>query len=223
MSTAVVAVGAHPDDIELGAGATLARHAAAGDEVTMLVLTRGELGPGGVTTRVREAERAAARLGARLVWGPFVDGTVTPGRAVVKVIEDVLDQTGAELLYTHFPDDTHQDHRVAAQGSLGAGRDLLHVLFYESPTTRNFTPGIFVDASATIDVKLAALSAHVSQVRHTARVELDAVRALARVRGFAARVPYAEAFVAERVLWCPGAVRHATGQAAELPDGLTRY
>ena len=66
----VLAIGAHPDDIELGCAGALLRHVAAGDEVTMLVMTPGEMGPQGLTSRVREQEAAAAVIGATLDLGP---------------------------------------------------------------------------------------------------------------------------------------------------------
>jgi len=69
----VVAIGAHPDDIEIGCGATLALHAHQGDSITMLVMTSGERGSCERRTRVAEQERASAILAARLVWGGFDD------------------------------------------------------------------------------------------------------------------------------------------------------
>ncbi|MBM3694268.1 MAG: hypothetical protein FJW77_13460 [Actinobacteria bacterium] len=86
----VLAVGAHPDDIELGCGATLAVHRARGDEITLLVLTTGELGAGPGVARVDEQEAAASRLGATLVRGGQADGHVNEGRPTVEVIESVL-------------------------------------------------------------------------------------------------------------------------------------
>src|ERR1700722_10624360 len=66
----VLAIGAHPDDIELGCGGTIARHVSVGDQVAMLVVTRGEVGPGEVLQRVDEQQRAAAVLGVgTLLWG----------------------------------------------------------------------------------------------------------------------------------------------------------
>src|SRR3984957_15193988 len=66
----VLAIGAHPDDIELGCGGTIARHVAAGDRVAMLVVTHGEVGPGNVEQRVTEQERATEVLGVNtLLWG----------------------------------------------------------------------------------------------------------------------------------------------------------
>ena len=82
----VLAVGAHPDDIELGCGATLLAHSAAGDAVTMLVMTGGENGPGDdatITGRRLEQEQAARTLGARLLWGGQVDCTVTPDAVIL--------------------------------------------------------------------------------------------------------------------------------------------
>lgn len=65
----VLAVGAHPDDIELGCGGALAKHVAAGDHVTMLVVTRGEEGPGKSSQRVAEQQAAADALGIdKLIW-----------------------------------------------------------------------------------------------------------------------------------------------------------
>src|ERR671929_1785591 len=109
----VLAIGAHPDDIELGCGATLLAHAAAGDSVTMLVMTGGENGPGTraqVTGRWAEQRTAAATLGATLRWGGLRDCTLTPDTTTVRLVEDTLTQTRADLVYVHAPDDSHQDH-----------------------------------------------------------------------------------------------------------------
>ena len=70
----VLAVGAHPDDIELGCGGALLAHRARGDEITLLVMTTGEEGPQDARSRIREQEDAAALLGATLLWGGFPDG-----------------------------------------------------------------------------------------------------------------------------------------------------
>ena len=83
----VLAIGAHPDDIELGCGGALLAHVAAGDRVTMLVVTGGENGPGDdtqVTGRRAEQERAAAAIGARLVWGGLVDCQVVADSAAIR-------------------------------------------------------------------------------------------------------------------------------------------
>ena len=91
----VLAVGAHPDDIELGCGGALAKHVAAGDRVTMLVVTRGEEGPGDSQERVREQLRAVEVLGVHeLLWGQgFGDCRVSLQEfELVHLIEDAIDR-----------------------------------------------------------------------------------------------------------------------------------
>jgi LmbE family N-acetylglucosaminyl deacetylase len=195
----VLAIGAHPDDIELGCGATLLAHAAAGDAVTMLVLTDGQTGPG-AAHRHDEQRQAAAVLGATLRWGGLVDCGVTSEAATVRLIERVVRDTQADVVYVHAPDDSHQDHRAAAAATLSAARRMSRVLHYQSPSTLSFQPTVFVDATAYISGKLAALRAHATQVEMSAMVEPDAVVASARYWGAQARIGYAEAFVPSRLV-----------------------
>lgn len=200
----VLAIGAHPDDIELGCGATLLAHHAAGDAVTMLVVTGGENGPVGTDTlgsRRREQEEAARILGAQLRWGGLVDCAVTADSGTVGVIEQVIRATEAEIVYVHAPDDSHQDHRAVAAATLSAGRRLSRVMHYQSPSTLTFTPTVFVDVTMHLSGKLAALGAHASQVEASAMVEPDAVVASARHWGAQARIGYAEAFAPTRLVF----------------------
>jgi LmbE family N-acetylglucosaminyl deacetylase len=199
----VLAVGAHPDDIELGCGATLLAHSAAGDAVTMLVMTGGENGPGNdaaVVGRRAEQDRAARILGARLLWGGLRDCTVTPDARTVAIVERAIRETAADAVYVHAPDDSHQDHRAVAAATLAAARRLSRVLHYQSPSTLTFSPTTFVDVTAFLSGKLAALGAHASQVELSAMVEPDAVVASARHWGAQARIGYAEAFTATRMV-----------------------
>ncbi|MEZ0112748.1 LmbE family N-acetylglucosaminyl deacetylase [Catenulispora sp. EB89] len=197
----VLAVGAHPDDVELGCGAALLAHRARGDSVGLLVLTGGEHGPQGQSSRVSEQEIAASILGADLFWGGFEDGAVPEGRAAVAVVEDAIRATGADVVYTHSPRDSHQDHRSAAVATLAAGRLVSRILMYETPSSLGFAPTVFVDAAEHLPGKLKALRAHVSQVLKNQMVDLDAVAAQARFRGFQARLRHAEAFETERFAW----------------------
>ena len=217
----VLAVGAHPDDIELGCGATLLAHSAAGDAVTMLVMTGGENGPGDDETivgRRLEQEQAARTLGARLLWGGQVDCTVTPDAATVAIVERALKVTEADIVYVHAPDDSHQDHRAVAAATLSAARRLSRVLHYQSPSTLTFSPTTFVDVTAYLSGKLAALGAHASQVEMSAMVEPDAVVASARHWGAQARIGYAEAFAPTRLVI--DLVPTPRRAAEEVPDTL---
>jgi LmbE family N-acetylglucosaminyl deacetylase len=197
----VLAVGAHPDDIELGCGGTLLAHRARGDEVALLVMTTGERGPQDAKSRIREQEDAAALLDAGLLWGGFQDGEVDEGRDAVTVVQEAVARIGPDLIYTHAPDDTHQDHRATARAVLSAARRMRQVLLYESPTSTQFSPSIYVNVAAFIETKMDLLRAHMSQVLKNGLVDLEALEAQARYHGFRARLRYAEAFATDRFLW----------------------
>ncbi len=197
----VLAVGAHPDDVELGCGATLLRHVARGDAVTILVMTAGQRGRVDGMSRQVEQEDAAARLGVDLRWGGFRDGSIPDGPEAITVIDETVAATGAEILYTHAAHDTHQDHRATATASVAAARRLPTVLQYETPSTQNFEPTIYVDVAETLDAKLAALRDHLSQVLRQGPVDLEAIEAQARFRGSQGRIRYAEGFEAARLGW----------------------
>jgi LmbE family N-acetylglucosaminyl deacetylase len=195
----VLAVGAHPDDVELGCGGTLARHARRGDDITILVMTEGGLGTIEGMSRRGEQLEAAGHLGARVRWAGYEDGAVPDGPAAVRVIDEAIAASGADVLYTHAVEDTHQDHRATATASLAAGRRLTTILQYETPSTRHFDPTLYVDVHETIEEKLAILRAHMSQVLRAGPVDLEAVEAQARFRGSQGRTRFAEAFVPVRV------------------------
>ena len=197
----VLAVGAHPDDIELGCGGALLRHVDAGDKVTLLVMTTGERGPQDSVSRVLEQENAAARLGADLIWGGFPDGAIPHSRETVTFIDSVIAATNAEVLYTHGQHDTHQDHVSTSLCSLSAARRLNRVLCYQSPSATAFNPVVYVDVESAVEGKIAALACHRSQVERCELVDLEAVEAGARFWGHQARMRYAEAFEVPRFVW----------------------
>ncbi|BAL91095.1 putative GlcNAc-PI de-N-acetylase [Actinoplanes missouriensis 431] len=197
----VLAIGAHPDDIELGCGGTLAAHRAAGDKVTMLVVTGGQNGPGLVDGRRAEAEAAARSLDCNLIWGSLVDCAVTPDAATVALIEQAIREAEADVVYVHAADDSHQDHRAVAAATLSATRHSRRILHYRSPSTTRFEPTVYVDISAHLDRKIAALACHRSQVESSAMVDPEVVAASARHFGAQARVRFAEAFVPARFVW----------------------
>jgi LmbE family N-acetylglucosaminyl deacetylase len=212
----VLAIGAHPDDIEIGCAGALIRHVEAGHDVTMLVMTPGEQGPQGLTSRVREQEAAAAVLGARLIWGPFVDGSIPNGHETVATVDDVVARVGADVIYAHAPSDTHQDHVATSQAALAAGRRLARVLFYQSPSTTSFDPTVFVDIERTLATKLAALQAHWSQVMQCPMVDLEAVEVEARYWGSRAKISYAESFESPRFVWDIGHSGQARASASDV-------
>jgi LmbE family N-acetylglucosaminyl deacetylase len=211
----VLAIGAHPDDIELGCGAALLAHRRAGHTVTMLVMTAG-LGPAEQRARPEEQEEAAALLRAGLLWGGFEDGRVPSDGPAVRVIESAIARTGAEVIYTHAAGDSHQDHRAVAAATAAAARRTQRVLCYESPTSLGFSPTHFVDVDGLVEAKLGLIRAHLSQVMKNGLVDLEAVEAQARFRGFQARVRHAEAFEATRFVWEIPHLAYGVDQAGAL-------
>ena len=197
----VVAVGAHPDDIEFGCYGTLYRHMKQGDSIHEVILTSGELG-GDPTTREKEAARAAKLVKAQVHFGRFKDGTVRDDHATIQFIEDVINGPRADVVYTHSSVDRHQDHRYSSLATISAARGVDQVYEYETPSVINtFSPSLYVDISDGLKVKLEALRCHVSQAART-YLEQDAVQGLAEYRAFQGSLHKrsAEAFQVIRVV-----------------------
>jgi len=198
----ILAIGAHPDDVEFGCGGTLIKYAQQGHDVFLLVMTDG--GAGGVG-RIRRLEQQAARdiLGvSRLYWGEYPDTAIPLDRESIQRVERVILDVRPDFIFLHSQDDTHQDHRHLSVATITATRYTRNVLLYEGPTTQNFSPNVFVDIDGVLKNKTAALQAHESQVTKT-NIEgmniLDIVQSLANFRGIQGRVKNAEAFVPLRL------------------------
>lgn len=199
----VLAVGAHPDDIELGCGGALAKHVAAGDRVTMLVVTRGEEGPGDSQERVREQLRAVEVLGVHeLLWGQgFGDCRVSLQEfELVHLIEDAIEKSSTTIVHTHTANDSHQDHRVVSRCTLGAARWVSSIMTYGGPSAIGFNPTAFVDISDSLDKKIEALMSHVSQAEASEKVSASWVRSSAEHYGFLCRRTFAEGFEPARLV-----------------------
>jgi len=219
MVTDVLAVGAHPDDIELGCAGALLAHRARGDRIHLLVMTTGEQGPQAALSRISEQERAAEVLGATLHWGAFHDGAIPEGRPTIQAVEAVLRESGAGIVYGPAISDTHQDHRAVSAAVAAACRRSSRVMFYESPTSVGFSPSVYLDVAEHLDGKLTAIRAHTSQVLKNHLVDLEAVEAQARYHGFRARIRFAEAFEAGRFVWDLFVKGDHAGQAG-IPTAL---
>ena len=198
----ILALGAHPDDIEAGCGGTLIKYARGGHRIFLMVLTAGEQGAGrGV--RKREQQQAAKCLKAeKLYWGGYPDTKLPIEPSLIQKIERVVRAVEPHFIFVHFHDDTHQDHRHLAVSTVTATRYTKNVMFYEGPTTQNFSPTVFVDIDAVLEDKVEALRAHQSQVKKT-NIEgltiVDIIRSSAHFRGIQGRVKNAEGFIPLRL------------------------
>jgi LmbE family N-acetylglucosaminyl deacetylase len=199
----ILAIGAHPDDIEFGCGGALIKFVEKGHTVFLMVLTSGSVG-GNPENRKKEQEDSAKFIKAKQVfWGNFEDTELPINKDLISSIEHVIDKTKPHMVFLNYFDDTHQDHRITAQASISATRYIKEVLYYEVPTSKNFEPDIFVDVGDVLDKKLELLKLHASQVDKT-RVEnlsiLESAQSCANFRGYQGRVKYAEGFKALRIL-----------------------
>jgi LmbE family N-acetylglucosaminyl deacetylase len=215
----VVVVAPHPDDEVLGCGGVMARHAAAGDEVFVIVATRGapEVFSDESVERTRaEARQAHAILGVRETRfldfpAPRLD--VTPGHLLADALAQQFRAWQAERVYLPHHGDIHTDHGRVYQAALVAARPLANcpvrqLLCYETLSETEWTPPIasavfyptvFVDISAHLPKKLEAMRCFVSQLKAAPNPRsLETIEALARVRGSTISVPAAEAFVLVR-------------------------
>jgi LmbE family N-acetylglucosaminyl deacetylase len=179
----VLAIGAHPDDVEIGCGGAMAKHQAAGDLLHIVTLSRGAAG-GDTNVRSAEAHRAAALFGAELHLGSMRDTYITDGRETIVFIEQVIREMRPTHVYTHSIEDTHQDHRAVHAASLVAARGVPNLYCYQTPSsTVEFKPHRFVDITDFIGAKLRAIDVYGSQSERMAALEHDNIIASARYWG----------------------------------------
>jgi LmbE family N-acetylglucosaminyl deacetylase len=179
----VLAVGAHPDDIEIGAGGTLLRHAAAGDHVVHLMMTDGEAG-GAKQACVAEAERAAEMIGMTLLRGGLPDAFLSSSRETLSVVEHAVEEYQPSIVYVHSPHDGHQDHRATFLAARVAARGVPAFCCYQSPSsTVEFHPDRFVDIGDYLDAKIALINVYRSQTATRLYLAEDLIRATARYWG----------------------------------------
>ncbi len=215
----VLALGAHPDDIELLCAGTLAHYAHQGARLTVAIFTDGGLGSGAPTPagtaalRESEARRAMEVLGAELIWLGLPDGFLydTPETRTRTV--DVLRRARPDIVFAHHPDDYHPDHQAASRLTAAArllARETALVTAHPATATvpplfhldtlaaTHGAPDLWVDITTTMALKEAMLAEHLSQ--NTARRArkgsdfIDLAREQAALRGQQADVRYAEAF-----------------------------
>lgn len=203
--TNVLAIGAHPDDIELGCSATLLRLKKEGCKIFLLVLTKGEAS-GNPDIREQECRKSAEILGAeQLFFGGLTDTQISDGYETIKIIDNIIDKVKADVMYTHSPKDSHQDHRNAGLASLSAGRRIKKIFMYESPRAyREYIPQVYIECEEEIDTKTELIALYPSQ--HSKEwwsigpKTLHAWEGLAAYRGYQAGVRWAEAFEVGRLV-----------------------
>ena len=224
MSRRMLVIAPHPDDEILGVGATMARFARAGGEVTVLTVAAHMpplYTPEEHQRTIDEARKAHALVGVKeslFLNNPAVLMERIPTPDFNRQIEDVIKRIEPAICLIPFCD-RHIDHRrifdaaqVAAR-PVGTGRKIKVLAAYETLSEThwnapfvepNFVPNWCVDASDVIDLKIEALRCYESQVQpFPMSRSLEAVRALALFRGSQVGMGYAEAFCILRMTASP--------------------
>jgi N-acetylglucosamine malate deacetylase 1 len=171
----VICAGGHPDDPESGAGGTMARYADLGHDAVNLYLTRGEAGIKGKSheeaAAIRSAEiaKACEILKTRAIFAGQIDGATEINAARYEEVRKILAEEKPDVVLTHWPIDTHRDHRAIsylifdAWQRLGRKFSLYYFEVDMGSQTQHFHPTHYVDISSTLDRKKDACYAHVSQ------------------------------------------------------------
>lgn len=201
-SPQVLVVAAHPDDEVLGAGGTIARHAALGDSVYVAILTEGASvqfpgQPEMIELKRTQALKAAQVLGVKEVFfGNFPDQKldVYPIIEITRFIEDVVRKTKPNIVYTHHFTELNRDHRIAYEATSVSVRPFSHpsierFLCFSVDTVSDWGKGtaqynVFSDITDTLPMKLRAMQFYETETReHPHPRSLEAVRQIAYRNG----------------------------------------
>ena len=221
--TRVLVVAAHPDDETLGAGGTIPRHVARGDDVLVCLMSDGVAARHDQSDLQRRcAEKACGVLGVRdVVFCDLPDQGLDalPLLDVIRPIEDCVREFRPQIVYTHYMEDVNQDHRAVFRATMVAtrpvgGSPVRKLLCFETrssaewapPFSGNvFAPNVFVDVSDTLSLKIEALSVyehtHVSEIHpYPHPRSYEGVRIYAQRHGVTVGLSAAEPFMLVRQL-----------------------
>jgi LmbE family N-acetylglucosaminyl deacetylase len=201
----ILCVGAHPGDPEFGCGGTMAKYSKTGNAVTFLYLTRGEAYNDkqsfeqSAALRTKEALNACEILNATPLFAGQIDANTELNKARSEAATKLILAQNPDVVFTHWPLDSHQDHQVAGILTLTAwmhGNKRFHLYFYEVNTgseTIGFSPTDYVDITDVRETKKAAMFAHTTQ--EPQKIYDDFFKTMEEFRGLEAGVKAAEAFV----------------------------
>jgi LmbE family N-acetylglucosaminyl deacetylase len=183
----ILAIGAHPDDIELGCGGVVLKAVREGHNVYMYTLTRGAAS-GDPQERTQELVTSARYIGIKRLWiDNFDDTKLTIGSELINSIEDYITESHADVVFTHSLFDIHHDHKAIAASVLEAGRFVPNILAYEIPLTKDFKPQVFYDISDVVEEKVKLIKLFKSQ-RDKIYLKANAIRGLAEYRALQSRL-----------------------------------
>lgn len=199
----VLALGAHPDDLELGCGATLAKLCARGTHVTAVVISEGTCGGDAGFDRPVETRAALQSLGVQKIVQHSLPDTRLHKHLneLIALLEQHVSEIAPDRIYTMFAEDRHQDHRAVYQASAVACRRVPQLLAYETPSSYpNFVPTVFEQVDDFIEQKVRALKLHRSQGERLYMHE-EKIRSAAHFRGVQVDLGQTEGFIPYRLVF----------------------
>ena len=202
----VLALGAHPDDIEIGMGGTVAKLVGMGYNVKLVVATL----PNFVKTDTKEERKKESTMSAKVMGcktPEFLDlgpEEITFNRKFVTQINEIVRNCEPDAIFTQWIGDTHQDHQALTKAVIAAARDSNNVFMYETTipggiSETAFRPQLYVDVTETLDSKRNALDCFDSQKIRCGHLWVDAIVGRCAYRGYQMNTKYAEAFEVIRV------------------------
>jgi LmbE family N-acetylglucosaminyl deacetylase len=197
----VLALGAHPDDIEIGMGGTVAKLVGMGYDVNLVIATL----PNFVETDTKEERKKESTISAKVMGcktPQFLDLSpeeIIFNRKFVTQIDRIIRNYNPDAIFTQWIGDSHQDHQALTKAVIAAARDSNNVFMYETTipggiSETAFRPQLYVDVTETLDSKRNALDCFDSQKIRCGHLWVDAIVGRCSYRGYQIKTKYAEAF-----------------------------
>ena len=199
----ILAIGAHPDDIEYGCCGFLLKMKKAGHNIDLLVMSLGEQGITGRNhDRKKEQKIAFEKCEfSNLYLRDYPDGKIICDHSLVSEIEAIIIESSPDIIIAHYQDDYHQDHRNVAQAVIAASRNQKALLFYQSYSAINFQPEVFVRIDNEMEKKIDKLQCFSSQIEKNTKKNIDFISCAVdtnKYYGHKAQSEYAEGFRIEK-------------------------
>lgn len=193
-------IGAHPDDIEYSCGGTLLRLISEGNDVYIVVMTGGSKSLNSTEKQRRAEQLRAFRFSKakKLIALDYADSDISVTGDSIREISNILSMIEPDAVITHYPEDSHQDHRNVAAIVKSATRRRYNLMYFDSYSSIGFNPNLYMDISEFANEKVELLKNFNSQITKYADRNIDFIRKailINEVNGYECGCPFAEGFL----------------------------